>query len=155
MVINGRITGFALIQRKHFIGNLIALAAAICWALYTVMGKRLVRERGGLVVTSLNMIVGSVPLLFLVVGLNELTFPPLKAFLIIAYLAILPTALGFALWYKALEDLDASQLGPLQYLVPIGTAVVAFFVLGESIRPVSVVGMLLVFLGIYLSTIVF
>lgn len=153
LVINGKLTGFQLIQREYLIGNLIALAAAICWAVYTVMGKQLVRERGGLVVTSLNMIVGSVPLFLIVTGLGELTFPPLKSLLIIVYMSIFPTALGFVLWYKALENLDASRLGPLQYLVPIGTAIIAFFVLRESIKPASAVGMILVFLGIYLSTI--
>ncbi len=152
LVINGRITGFQLIQRENFIGNLIALVAALCWAVYTVAGKKLVRERGGLVVTSLNMIVGSVPLFFVLVGLGELTFPPIKAFLIILYLAVFPTALGFVFWYKALENLDASRLGPLQYIVPVGTALIAFFFLGESIRLASVIGMALVFLGIYLST---
>jgi drug/metabolite transporter (DMT)-like permease len=152
LVINGKLTGFLLIQREHFIGNLIALIAAMCWAVYTVAGKRLVREHGGLVVTGLNMMVGSVPLFFLAAALGELSLPPLKAFLIILYLAIFPTALGFVFWYKALEELDASRLGPLQYVVPIGTAVIAFFVLDESIRLASMIGMVLVFLGIYLST---
>ena len=140
-------------HRENLIGNLIALVAAICWAVYTVIGKHLVRERGGLVVTSLNMVVGSVPLFFLVIGLGELTIPPLKASLVILYLAVVPTAVGFVLWYKALEELDASQLGPLQYLVPIGTATIAIFFLDESIQLASIFGMLLIFLGIYLSTI--
>ena len=153
LVINGRITGIQLIQKEHFTGNLIALVASICWAVYTIMGKRLVRERGGLVETSLNMAVGSVPLFFLTAGLGELTFPPLKAFLILIYLAIFPTAIGFVLWFKALETLDASRLGPLQYVVPLGTAIIAFFFLGESIKPMSVIGMVLIFLGIYISTI--
>ncbi len=152
LVINGKVTGFQLIQREHFAGNLIALAASVCWAIYTVMGKRLVRQRGGLVVTSLNMVVGSVPLFILVTGLGELTFPPLRAFLIIAYLAIFPTALGFVFWYKALEKLDAGKLGPLQYFVPIGTAIIAFFFLDETLNLASAMGMVLVFLGIYLAT---
>jgi len=152
LVINGKLTGFQLASKEYFAGNLIALVAAVCWAVYTIIGKKLVRERGGLVVTGLNMIVGSVPLLFLVAGLGELTIPPLKASLFILYLAIVPTALGFVFWYKALEELDAGQLGPLQYLVPIGTAIIAVFFLDESIRLVSIVGMLLIFLGIYLST---
>jgi len=151
-VINGGFTGFQLLQREYFVGNLIALGASISWAVYTVAGKQLVRERGGLVVTSLNMAVGSIPLFFLVLGLGEFTFPPLKAFLIIVYLAIFPTVLGFVFWYKALEDLDASQLGPLQYLVPIGTALISFFLLDESIKWVAIAGMILVFAGIYLST---
>jgi drug/metabolite transporter (DMT)-like permease len=152
LVINGKVTGFQLASGENLIGNLIALVAAICWALYTVIGKQLVRERGGLVVTSLNMMVGSVPLFLLVTGLGELTIPPLKASLYIIYLAIFPTALGFVFWYKALEELDAGQLGPLQYLVPIGTAIIAVFFLGEKIRLASVIGMALVFIGIYLST---
>jgi drug/metabolite transporter (DMT)-like permease len=116
------------------------------------VGKSLVRERGGLVVTSLNMIVGSVPLFLLLIGLGKLTFPSLRAFSVISYLAVFPTAIGFVFWYKALEHLDASRLGPLQYLVPIGTAAVAFFFLDERITRVSILGMVLVFLGIYLST---
>lgn len=152
IVINGTITGFHLIQREYFVGNIIALGASICWAVYTIAGKQLVRERGGLVVTSLNMLVGSIPLFFLVLAVGEFTFPPLKAFLLIIYLAIFPTAIGFVLWYKALEDLDASRLGPLQYLVPIGTAIISFFLLDEGIKWAAIIGMILVFLGIYLST---
>jgi len=152
LVINGRITGFQLFQTEHFVGNLIAFVASISWAVYTVMGKELVRERGGLVVTSLNMVVGSVPLFFLLVGLHELTLPPLKALLLIIYLGIFPTALGFVFWYQALEKLDAGQLGPLQYVVPVGTALIAFFILDERMKLASIAGMALVFLGIYLST---
>ena len=152
LVINGKVTGLQLANREHFTGNLIAVIAAICWALYTIIGKKIVRERGGLVVTSLNMIVGSVPLFIVVTGLGELTIPPLKASLYIIYLAIFPTALGFVFWYKALEKLDAGQLGPLQYLVPIGTAIIAVFFLDEGIRLASIIGMALVFIGIYLST---
>lgn len=152
LVISGSFTSFQLARGEHLIGNLIALVASLCWAVYTIMGKQIAREYGGLVVTSLNMIVGSVPLFFLVIGLGELAVPPLKALLIIIYLAVFPTAMGFVFWYKALEKLDASQLGPLQYLVPIGTAVIAVFFLDESILLASVVGMALIFLGIYLST---
>jgi drug/metabolite transporter (DMT)-like permease len=152
IVINGTVNGFHLIQREYFTGNIIALGASICWAVYTVAGKQLVREQGGLIVTSLNMLVGSIPLFLLVLVLGEFTFPPLKAFLIIIYLAIFPTAIGFVLWYKALENLDASRLGPLQYLVPIGTAIMSFLLLDEGMKWATIVGMVLVFLGIYLST---
>ena len=153
LVINGNLTGFQLVKGEHLSGNLIAVVSALCWAIYTVMGKKVVRDRGGLVVTSLNMVIGSIPLFILAAGLGQLALPPLKGFLIIAYLAVFPTAIGFILWYKALEIIDASQLGPLQYLVPVGTAIISTFILDEPIKPASIVGMLLVFLGIYLSTV--
>jgi len=153
LVINGNLTGFDLARGEHLTGNLIAIISALCWAIYTVMGKNLVRERGGLVITTLNMVIGSIPLFFLTAGLGQLAIPPLKGFLIIAYLAIFPTAIGFVFWYKALEKINASQLGPLQYLVPIGTAIISIFILDEPIKLASIIGMLLVFLGIYLSTI--
>jgi len=154
LVINGKITGFQILQREHFIGNLIAIVASVSWALYTIMGKSLVREYGGLVVTSLNMVVGSIPLFLLTLGSGALTIPPLKASIYILYLAIFPTALGFVFWYQALEKLDAGRLGPLQYLVPIGTAIISLFFLDEGIKLASIVGMVLIFLGIYISTII-
>lgn len=151
LVISG--TGYQIMQREHFIGNMIAIVASISWAVYTVAGKSLVRERGGLVVTSLNMIVGSIPLFFLALGAGALTVPPLKALIYIIYLAIFPTAIGFVFWYQALESIDANRLGPLQYLVPIGTAIISIFFLDESIMLASIIGMALIFFGIYLSTI--
>jgi drug/metabolite transporter (DMT)-like permease len=152
LVINGDLTSVGLIRKEYLKGNFLAILAALFWAIYTVSGKGLVRKHGGLVVTSLNMIVGSIPSFFIVVGLGELVFPSSKAFLILIYLAIFPTAIGFIFWYKALEQIDASQLAPLQYLVPVGTAIISIFALGESLKLASVIGMLLVFLGIYLST---
>jgi len=153
LVINGDLTGFELIRNEHLTGNLIAIISSLCWAIYTVMGKKIVRERGGLVITTLNMLIGSVPLFLLTTGLGQLAIPPLKGLIIIIYLAVLPTAIGFIFWYKALEKIDASQLGPLQYLVPVGTAIISVFTLDEPIKLASIVGMLLVFLGIYLSTV--
>jgi drug/metabolite transporter (DMT)-like permease len=152
LVINGDLTGLQLIRGENLAGNLLAIVAALCWAIYTVVGKSLVRERGGLIVTSLNMVVGSIPLFFIVVGLGEFALPSPKAILIIAYLAIFPTAIGFIFWYKALENIDASQLGPLQFIMPVCTAIISIFTLGESVKPVSIIGMLLVFVGIYFST---
>ena len=152
LVINGNLTGFEIVSGEHLKGNLIAIISAFCWAIYTVMGKKIVRDRGGLVITTLNMLIGSIPLFLLATGLGQLSLPPLKGFIIIVYLAVFPTAIGFIFWYKALEKIDASQLGPLQYLVPVGTAIISIFTLDEPIKLASIVGMLLVFSGIYLST---
>ena len=153
LVINGSLTEFGIINSEHLIGNLVALVSALCWAIYTIMGKKIVRKHGGLTITSLNMIIGSVPLFILCISLGQLSLPSLKEFLIIEYLAIFPTAIGFIFWYKALENIDANQLGPLQYLVPVGTAIISIFILDEKIKLASIIGMLLIFFGIYLSTI--
>lgn len=153
LVINGSLTEFGIIKSEYLIGNLVALISALCWAVYTIMGKRIVRKYGGLTITTLNMLIGSIPLFILCASLGQLTFPSIKGFLIIEYLAIFPTAIGFILWYKALEHIDANQLGPLQYLVPVGTAIISTFTLNEKIKLASIIGMLLIFFGIYLSTI--
>lgn len=153
IVINGGTTSIGLLQREHLIGNLLALLAAVSWAVYTVAGKKIVREYGGLSVTGLNMLIGSLPLFIVTSATGELILPPLEAVLAILYLAIFPTAIGFVLWYKALEKIDAIRLGPLQYLVPIGTAIISTFTLREKITFASLIGMLLVFTGIYFSSI--
>lgn len=155
IVINGGVMSVGLLKREHIIGNLLALVAAVSWAVYTVAGKKIVREYGGLPVTGLNMLIGSLPLFAITSATGNLSLPPLKAVLAILYLAVFPTAIGFVLWYKALERIDAIRLGPLQYLVPIGTAIISAFTIKEKITFASLVGMLLVFTGIYFSSISF
>ncbi len=133
LVLNGKITNFQL--TRNISANLIALVVSISWAVYTVIAKQLVRERGALAVASLTMIVGSAPIILFAVIFGEIpNSPSLSMFLYLAYLAIFPTAIGFVLWYKALETLDAGRLGALLYLVTSHTAIMRRSLLNEVLN---------------------
>jgi drug/metabolite transporter (DMT)-like permease len=66
--------------------------------------------------------------------------------------ALLPTAAAFALWYKAAQMADASQLGPLQYVAPVVSTLLGWALLGEQIGLAFVVGTALVLVALRLAT---
>jgi len=115
---------------NNLLGSLAALAGAVCWALYTVLGKRVVRRNGGPEVATATLIFGA--LMLAVVALLRtpdfsLQLPEALASL---YLGVVPTAIAMLLWYRALELVDASVLGPTQYVAPIGATLLGWGLLG-------------------------
>ncbi|MEW6355968.1 MAG: DMT family transporter [Planctomycetota bacterium] len=138
---------------NNLLGCALAVGAAFSWAVFTVAGKGMVRKYGGMATTTLATLCGGVMLL--VVMLLRRTPLVLDPIVLgwIAFIGIVPTALGFFLWYHALETVEAGRLGPLQFIAPVGAAAIGALFLGEEITRRAVLGMVLVFLGIYCSSI--
>lgn len=144
--------GLALGGESDLIGALYALGAALCWALYTLFGKRVVERWGGVVATTSSVCFGSVLMGFLVLGYGRelrLTGPELW---VILYMALVPTAAAFACWYAALEYVPANLIGPLQYVAPVVGILIGNLVLHEPIRLTFILGTALVFAGVWLAT---
>ncbi len=133
-------------------GVLAAVGAALGWAIYTLLGKGVVRRYGGLLTTTLAMGWGTLLLAALMVVTPLPRHLPPTAIGLLLYLGLVPSALAFALWYRALAVVDAATLAPTQYLAPLGTAVLAWLLLGERIGFSFLVALLLVFVGIRLAT---
>jgi drug/metabolite transporter (DMT)-like permease len=153
LVVSGGTTEAFRFSASDILGCLLSVGSAVCWALYTVYGKGIVREHGGLVATTGAMVVGV--LLFIVymcAARTPVTLAP-KTLLTILYLGVVPTAIGFLLWYVALATEDASHLAPLQFTAPLCTAVLGWVFLGERMTLISIAGMLLIFVGIYVASI--
>ncbi len=68
------------------------------------------------------------------------------------YLGVVPTAIAMLLWYRALELVDASVLGPTQYLAPIGATLLGWGLLGETPNWTFAVAALAIVIGMYLAT---
>ncbi len=136
---------------NNALGCLLALGAAICWAAYTAFGKRIVRETGGLITSAWAMSWGGLMLAIVAVavgGVRPLTgYEPLA----VAYMGIFPTAIAMGLWYKALENVDSSALGPSQYVAPLVSVVLGWVLLREPLGPTFVAGGLLTLVGMYMA----
>jgi drug/metabolite transporter (DMT)-like permease len=153
LVVTGGTTTSFTFSPVEIVGCLLAVGSAMCWSLYTIYGKGIVREHGSLVATTCAMVVGVV----LFVGYMSLARTPVslapRTLLVILYLGVVPTAIGFLIWYIALATEDASRLAPLQFTAPLCTAVLGWTFLGERMTCVSVAGMCLIFAGIYVASI--
>ena len=67
-----------------------------------------------------------------------------------AFLGVFCSGLAYIAWYDALQALSAAQTGAFLYIEPLVAVVVAFFVLGEPIMLVSLIGGGVILLGVWL-----
>ena len=137
---------------NDLLGGALGLGAAICWAAYTALGKRVVRRVGGLAASTVTLVIGALMLAALAMlrgGIRPLDGPELA---VITFLGIVPTAGAMMLWYRALDLIDASALGPTQYVAPILGTLLGAGLLHEPVGIGFVLGAALVLVGLQLSS---
>ena len=108
----GLISGgsFTFLFRLQFNpGDLIFLAAAVAWALYSVIGRRVMRNRSPVAATALSNYLG-LPLL-VVATIFELQHIPLilrvETIAAIAHICVVPTIIGYWSWNRSVRILGA------------------------------------------------
>lgn len=152
LVLGGVADGQAHENPQHLVGGALAALSGLAWAAYTVFGRGAVQRHGGLVTTTLSMLVGGAAFLVACLLLGKGLALPWQGALAGLFLAVVPTVFGFTAWYIALEDLPANVLGPIQFIVPIGGVALAIVLLGEELTPLMLLGGALALGGVYLST---
>ena len=102
--------------------NLAALAAAISWAIASIIVKRILENRPMdlLVLTASQMAVGAIGLFAIAFFMNE-QLPTITARFTFALCAtgFLSTGLGWLLWVYLLDKLNAGMTSMLTLLVPV------------------------------------
>jgi drug/metabolite transporter (DMT)-like permease len=70
----------------------------------------------------------------------------------ILYLGIFPATLNYLMWNKAVAEIGAARAGPYLYLVPVFGITMAYLILGERLHLYHLVGVVLIFAGIWLAS---
>lgn len=134
-------------------GDRLILVSAVNWAVFSVLSRRGLKSYpAGLMmfyVMSLGWIFTSIPFVAgnYAAEISNLTF---NGWLGIAFLGIFCSGLAYIAWYDALQALSAAETGVFLYIEPLVAVVVAFFVLGEPITVVSLIGGGVILLGVWL-----
>ena len=119
----------------------------------TVLGRSVNREKTipPLVVTAVSMGAGAIPLLG--IGLAVQGLPPLSpaGWGIIAWLAVVNTALAFTLWNRSLQRLSAVESSMINSTMLVQIAVLAWVFLGEQPGWRGVVGLMLAAVGVLIA----
>ena len=125
----------ASLEHGETLGNLMELAASCAWSFYTVWGRPLVQRYGAVPTTAIGMVWGLVLFLPLVALTPGGLVPPqalsLRQWGEIAYLGIITSGIGWALWYALLRRMEASQLAVFNNLQPVMTVLLSWLVFGE------------------------
>lgn len=146
----GEASGAARLQ-----GDLLILGGAFCWAVYTVLGKSVLRSGSALGVTAAASFLGGlmlVPTAILEGGLARIPSWSASAWLAIGYLVVFATIIGFVGFYQVVVRLGASRAATTTYFVPIGTVLLAAIFLGERVAPLQLVGGALTLAGMRIAS---
>ncbi|MCH8551753.1 MAG: DMT family transporter [Natronospirillum sp.] len=139
-------------------GNLWILAAVISWCLYSVLLRRRPAEIGGTAFFALTALVGWIVLtpLFLhehfvqdrVMDWNTTTL------LSIGYVGLFASVVAFLFWNRGVQILGPGSAGYFINLIPVWALLLATLLLGERLLPFHWVGMVFIFSGIALATLI-
>jgi drug/metabolite transporter (DMT)-like permease len=138
-----------------FMGNLSLLAAALTWALYSVLVRRVSRS-ADLLTSSAVMLMGGIPssLIFGLFEVNSQGIGQITTGIIlgILFLGIISTALAMFLWNFAFAHLPASVASLTFFAQPVVGTLLGWFFLGEEITPLFLIGGVLIGIGLLISS---
>lgn len=135
-------------------GELALLGCVLSWALYTVIGKTLLSSISPLNSVFYSSSIGTLLLLIpaALSGLtNQLTTLSMANWFELAYLGIFGTAVGFSLYYRGVRTIGATRAGVFINLVPVFACLIAWMVIGETIKLSVLSGGLLIVTGVSLA----
>jgi drug/metabolite transporter (DMT)-like permease len=135
-------------------GDLIMLGAPLCWALYSILGKKVLSRFTPLAATTYAAFFGAVMLVPAALMEHAATGGPLPAFswlgwLAILQLALLGTVVGFVWWYEGVQRIGTARAAAFVNLVPLFGALLAALILGERLVAAQLWGGFLVIVGVY------
>jgi drug/metabolite transporter (DMT)-like permease len=141
------------VQGEAFFGNSLALAGAWAVAGYLMIGRRL--RAGMSLIPYIFVVYGSAAISLLVAmlfaGQSPGGFSPL-VYIWIILLALVPQLIGHTTYNWALRYLPAALVSITTLAEPVGSAILAFFILDEKPTLLIILGGVLILAGIYLAS---
>lgn len=136
-------------------GDLLVIIAAFVWAVYTVLLKSSPKGLHPLSFLQSIIIFGIVYMLpfyineYLTVGGFNLNIKTVGSIL---YVSVFASVIAFIFWNRAVKEIGANKAGPFVHLMPVFGTIMAVLFLGETLYIYQIIGILLVFSGILIST---
>jgi drug/metabolite transporter (DMT)-like permease len=140
-------------QGSSLLGDLLVLAASICWALYTIGSKPVLHAYGSIRATAITMVLGT-PVLMAVCAPSMLrqdwsrVRPASWAGL--TYSALLSIVLAYIIWNYGVRRIGSTRTAIYSNLTPVIGLLIAWPALGEVPAAGQVVGVAVIFVSIYM-----
>lgn len=137
------------------LGDFLTLAAAISWAFYCLILKRLSDRYSILFITRKVFFYGIVSVLFYFVFLPwkmrvELLQLPI-VYLNLLFLGVIASMLCYIMWNTAVRSLGASKTANYIYIVPLVTLLTSAVFLSETLTLTSLAGTCCIISGVYVA----
>ncbi|NFG24686.1 DMT family transporter [Clostridium botulinum] len=144
------------ILKLNPLGDILALSAALCWAIYSVTLKKISGNYNYIYVTRKMFFYALLTILpFILFSSNNnitlLSLSQPKVIFNLLFLGVIASGVCYVVWNYTVDNLGIIKTNNYIYLIPAVTMIASFFILNESITLYSTFGAILVLLGVYVS----
>lgn len=133
-------------------GDLLAIGAALCWAVYSLFMGQMTREYGTLTATRKVFFYGLLTIIPFLGGCRESfsvgIFSQTAVWGNLLFLGLIASLACFLIWNLVIDKLGNITSTNYVYLNPIFTLISAMIFLGEKMTPVAAIGSAAILLGV-------
>ncbi|MAG01938.1 hypothetical protein CMI42_01260 [Candidatus Pacearchaeota archaeon] len=141
---------FSNFNNQYSFGYLLAGFGAICYGLFSVLGKKLHYEK--FVSMFVYYVVATILIIPTVLIYSEFIIPKsITTIISILLLGGLFNSLAFVFWFKALKAGHTHKTANFIYVVPFLALIWTYFFNAEPIRIASLIGLVLIIVGIFIQ----
>lgn len=135
-------------------GDLLLLAACLCWSVYTVLLRPYTERVDGVTLSAVTMVGGAVPLVLVSLpslGDTHWNMIGLGGWAAVAYSGLLALVVAYLFWYRGIRTLGPTRSAMYANLQPIIALGVAWATLHETPHVLQLVGAVCIMGGLLLT----
>lgn len=135
------------------LGVTYTILAAATFGLYSAMGRTSIKRLRGITQTSISFLFGSVVMIPILLIMDRPLISGVSAdnILIVLYISLAVTGLGYLFYFLAMEVSDAATASIVFFVKPALAPVIAVIALHEAVGINGMIGILLIFAGSYIN----
>ena len=135
-------------------GELCLIGCVFSWAIYSLLGKRLLAKLSASATVLLSMSAGALMLLIPAVAAEGLLVRigefDAVVWLAILFMVTLSSVLGFVWYYQGINEIGATRTANFINLMPFSAALLGYFLLDETLGLAQIFGGVLILAGVWL-----
>ncbi len=138
-----------------WLGNLLVIAAVLCEAFYSVIGKKLTAALSPKRISAIINLWGfalMTPMGLYLALRFDFAAVKMEIWLLLVFYALAASVWTVWLWMTALKSVPAAQAGVFSVMLPVSAALVGVLVLGEKLSGVQLLAFALALAGVLLAT---
>ncbi len=148
LALSGTVLAVQITSGGSLTGILLGIVAAVDYAIYILLGSRIVRRSGSIGSTAI-IIASTAGVYAIIAPIRGMVFPAsAQGWMAILAIALISTVLAFVTFFAGLKRIGPTTASTLSTFEPIVAVALAAIVLGETITPVQALGGILILIAV-------